>query len=372
MQLKAAQLAAHLKQGLAPVYVIAGEEPLLIQEALDAIRASARKAGYSEREVLEVAPGFEWQRLAEAGGNLSLFASQRIIELHLPRGLGGGRAKKEADENAESADGDEPGTGGGGSAQEGSKLLQQWAEKPPADTLLIVVAGKLETKARSSGWFATLEKAGAGLYFWPVNPDELPAWITARMKTAGLEADRDAVQELAERTEGHLLACAQDIEKLKLLFSGRPIGLAEVQAVVADSAHFAAFDLVNKVLLGDAAGTARSLARIRETKTSLPELMGAIAYSLRQWSRAAMSFAKSRNVESALAEQHLFGPRAKPYETALRRARAHQVLEWLARCAAIDRQSKTTRGEPAAWEDLLNLLLSAAGTAVAHPPSPSP
>ena len=372
VQLKQPQLAAHLKQGLAPLYVVAGEEPLLIQESLDAIRAAARKTGYSEREVLEVAPGFAWSRLTEAGGNLSLFASQRIIELHLPRGLGGGRAKKEQDEDAESAEGDEN-SGGGGSAQEGSKLLQQWAEKPPADTLLIVVAGKLDSRARSGGWFAALEKAGASLYFWPVKPDELPAWIAARMKSSGLDATPDAIQELADRTEGHLLACAQDIAKLKLLFgdSKSAIGLEQVQAAVADSAHFEAFDLVNKMLSGDATGAARSLARIRESKLSLPELMGAIAYSLRQWAHLAMSYAKSKNVEAALAEQKIFGPRGKPYESALRRAPAAQVLGWLARCTRIDRLSKSTRGKEAAWEELLNLLLVASGAPMKLSPSPS-
>ncbi|MEK6807161.1 MAG: DNA polymerase III subunit delta [Pseudomonadota bacterium] len=355
MQLKPAQLAPHLKQGLKPVYVVAGEEPLLIQETLDTIRAAARKDGYSEREVLEVTPGFQWNRLAEACASLSLFASRRIIELHIPRGLGGGRAK--SDEESDGAE--ESGTGGG--AQEGAKLLQQFAASPPPDTLLLVVAGALDKRAQGSAWFTALDGAGASLYFWPVRPEELPAWITARFKSAGLDADAEAVSELAERTEGNLLACAQDIEKMKLLFPNTRIGVAQVREVVADSAHFEAFDLIDKMLAGDGAGTARSLARIREEGVPLPQLMGAVTYSLRQWATAAVAYAKTRNLEAALADARLFGARARPYEAALRRSHGMPVLRALARCAKIDRLSKTTDGKEAAWEDLLELLLAAAG-----------
>ena len=357
MQLKSSQLAGHLKQGLKPVYVVAGEEPLLIQETLDAIRAAARKAGYSERDVLEVAPGFQWNRLAEACASLSLFATKRIIELRMPRGLGGAQ-RKGNDDDADEAE--ESSGGSGASAGEGAKLLQQFAESPPPDTLLLVVAGKLDKRAQSSSWFSALERAGASLYFWPVRPEELPAWISARFKAAGLDADAEAAYELAERTEGNLLACAQDIEKMKLLFPAERIGVAQIETAVADSAHFEAFDLINKMLTGDAAGTARSLARIREEGVPLPQLMGAVTYGLRQWATAAMSYAKTGNVETALMEAKLFGARAKPYELALQRTHGMNLLRWLARCARIDRLSKSSSAEQA-WEDLLELLLAAAG-----------
>ncbi len=351
MQLKSSQLAAHLKQGLKPVYIVAGEEPLLMQEALDAIRAAARKDGYSEREVLEVGPGFQWNRLVEAGASLSLFASRRILELHIPRGLGGGRAKAEEDETAD----------GGGSAQEGAKILLHYAGSPPPDVLLLVVAGALDKRAQASAWFAALDGIGASLYFWPLRASELPAWIAARFKSAGLDADAEAIAELAERTEGNLLACAQDIEKMKLLFANQRIGVAQVRDAVADSAHFEAFDLIDKMLAGDGAGAARSLARIREEGVPLPQLMGAVSYALRQWATAAVAYAKSRNLEAALTSAKLFGARARPYEAALRRSHGMPVLRALARCAKIDRLSKSTEGKEAAWEDLLELLLTAAG-----------
>src|ERR1041384_4025032 len=194
MRLYPNQLQAHLARGLAPIYVVGGEEPLLIEESLDAIRAAARKQGCSEREVLEVDAGFDWQRLIDSFASLSLFATRRIIELRMPRGITGGR-KKAADDEGE---GESSEKSGGGS---GAKILPELAKNPSPDTLLIVVCGKLEYRTRQSGWYLALENAGASVYCDPIKPDRLQAWLAGRLKQAGLTADADAIALLAERTE---------------------------------------------------------------------------------------------------------------------------------------------------------------------------
>ena len=89
MPLKAEQLPAHLERELRPLYVLYGDEPLLVLEAADAIRARARGAGYSEREVLTVLPQFDWGQLLAAGGNLSLFGDKKLIDLRIPTGKPG-------------------------------------------------------------------------------------------------------------------------------------------------------------------------------------------------------------------------------------------------------------------------------------------
>ena len=47
MQITATQLSAKLQQGLKSLYTLHGDEPLLVQEAADAIRAVARGQGYT-------------------------------------------------------------------------------------------------------------------------------------------------------------------------------------------------------------------------------------------------------------------------------------------------------------------------------------
>jgi DNA polymerase-3 subunit delta len=339
MRLHQNQLAAHLRQPLAPVYVIAGDEPLLIQESLDAIRAAARKQGYSERQTMDVERGFEWSQLTQASASLSLFASRRLIELNLFSGSPG---------------------------DEGGKVLKALAAKPAPDTVLLVICGRLDSRQRASGWYTALENAGASLYLWPIKTTELPQWVTERLRAAGLQASSDAVQLLAERTEGNLLAAQQDIEKLKLLFPAGKLELNDVRAAVSDSARFEAFDFVEKVLDGDAAGAVRSFQRLRED-VELPGLMGAWAYALRQWAEAAGHFARTRDARGALEAVHIYGPRQAPYQRALARAGAARVHGWLARCASIDRKLKSTGGEPAAWEELLTCVLAASGVPTATP-----
>jgi DNA polymerase-3 subunit delta len=331
MQLRLHQLAAHLQQPLAPLYVIAGDEPLLVQESLDALRGAARKQGYTERQTFDADKAFDWSALTQAAASLSLFASRRVIEVNL---LGGG-----------------PG--------DGAATLKELAAAPQPDTVIVLIAGALEWKTRQAAWYAAIENAGASLYIEAIKPDQLPQWIGGRVKAAGLTASSGAIELLAHRTEGNLLAAQQDIEKLKLLYPGGTIDEEQVRAAVADSARFDAFDLTDKVLLGDAAGAVRSLARLREEGAELPALVGAWAWMLRQWALAAGHYAQTRDATGACVAAKIFGPRQAPYLKALPRVPASRVYGWLAQAGAIDLKGKSTGGEPAAWEELLTCVLAA-------------
>ncbi|HUS25352.1 MAG TPA: DNA polymerase III subunit delta [Candidatus Binatia bacterium] len=326
-----------MQQPLRPLYVVAGDEPLLVQEALDALRRAARTQAFTEREVLDAGKDFDWSQLLQAAASLSLFASRRAIEVHLP---------------------------GGAPGDAGSKTLQSLARSPPPDTLIVLVCGALEWRARQSAWFSAIEQAGASLYFAAVTPEQLPQWIESRLQAAGIRASADAVRLLAERTEGNLLAAAQDVQKLRLLFPDGAVDEAGVRAAVADSARFEAFDLIEKVLAGDGAGAARSLARLREEGVELPALLGAWSFTLRQWAAAAAQFAQTKNATAALEAAGVWRARQAPFLKALPRARAGQVYGWLARCARMDFDAKSGSAE-SAWEELLTCVMAASGAAVA-------
>jgi DNA polymerase-3 subunit delta len=165
MQIQPDQLESRLRGELVPVYLISGDDPLRVMEAADAVRARARAAGFDEREVLSVTAGFDWNSLTAAAGNLSLFASRRIIDLRMP--------------------GSKPGDAG-------AKALRAYAEAPPEDTLLLITAGKLEPSARKSRWVQALDNAGAVVFVWPLDSRQLPAWVRARMQRRGLEATPEA------------------------------------------------------------------------------------------------------------------------------------------------------------------------------------
>ncbi len=334
MQLKPQQIESHLASKLAPVYVVAGDEPLLVQEALDAIRAKARAEGFSEREVLDVERGFDWGRVLESVASLSLFASRRIVEVRMAAGPDAA----------------------------GSKMLQSLAQQASADVLLLVVCGPLDTRARDAAWFKALDAAGVSVYAWPVKGRDFVAWLEARLRSAGVQADGDAVRLLAERTEGNLLAAAQDVAKLALLFPGERVGVEALAQAVADSSRFEAFDLNDRILDGDAAGAVRSLMRLREEGSSPLEILGALMWSLRQLIKASMLYARTRDANAACEAAGIRRFQAARYAKALPRTRPGEAMGWLRRAAKIDRMVKTGQ-ESAAWEELLTLIVAASGAA---------
>lgn len=339
MTLKPTQLAAQLAKGLAPIYLVAGEEVLLIQEALDAIRAAARKVGYSEREVFDVDRSFEWQRVVDSCASLSLFASRRIVEVRMTAGPD----------------------------DDGRKTLQALAAKPQPDVLLLVVCGALDKRQRESAWFKACDSAGASLYIWPVKSEEFQPWLETRLRAAGVSIDADAVKLLAERTEGNLLAAAQDVEKLKLLYAGQRVDVEALAEAVADSARFEAFDLNDRVLDGDAVGSVRSLKRLREEGYAPLEILGALSWSLRGLSKAAIAYARLRDTASALDAAGMPRFQQAKYTKALGRSRPAEALNWMRRAAQIDQMVKTGQ-EAAAWEELLTLVLAASGAASRQAP----
>jgi len=338
LQLKPQQIGAHLARGLAPVYVVAGEETLLIQETLDAIRAQARKDGYSEREVLDVERGFDWQRVVDSCASMSLFASHRIVEVRMTT----------TPDDA------------------GRKALQALASHPPQDVLLLVVCGALDKRQRESAWFRALDVAGVSVYAWPIKGTDLPTWIAERLRAAGVQAEPEAVSLLAERTEGNLLAAQQDVDKLALLYPGQTVTVEALAQAVADSARFEAFDLNDRVLDGDAVGAVRSLDRLREEGLNPLEVLGALAWSLRQLAKAAMQFARLRDARAACEAAGIFRAQQARYVRAVPRVRPGEALGWFRRAAKVDQLVKSGQ-EAAAWEELLTLILAASGAARRSP-----
>lgn len=352
MKLEPVQVAGALAKGLPPVWLIAGEEPLLIQESADLVRAAARAKGYAERIVLTVESGFRWQQVLDEVASLSLFASQRLIEVLMPKGPNGHRRSK-GDDEGEAANGDAP-------TEDGTKLLPQIVARPAPDVLLLFIAGKIDWKARAGGWYAALENAGAAVYAEPLKPAELPRWIDARLSRAGISAEPDALALLAERTEGNLLAAQQEVDKLALLHGrGARLSLDAIEQAVADSAHFEAFDWINKLLLGDAQGAVHGFSRLRGEGMDPLAILGPLAFALRELAKAASNYSRLRDARAAVQGVRANRDSKAAYERAVERVTHNQVLGWLRKCAQVDRLAKSTGGGPAAWEELLTLVLAA-------------
>jgi len=335
MRLKPAQLARHLGgDELRPIYVVSGDEPLQLGEVADAVRAAARARGFGDREVFDVGASFDWSALSHSADSLSLFAARRILDLRLPSGRPG---------------------------NEGAAALGRYAAAPPPDTLLLVSTCKLDGRSMSTRWFKALDAAGAVIQVWPVEPSALPAWIERRAAAAGVSLTSEAAAALAGRVEGNLLACVQEIEKLRLLHGGERVDVDQIHASVADSARFDVFDLVDAALAGDARRTVRTLAGLAEEGVYPLPVLGAVAWALRAVAGMARDVAAGADPDQVIRRQRggNWMRRREGVVAALARHRPEAWLEMIEQAARVDRVTKGAPGNP--WDELERLCLAICG-----------
>ena len=254
MKLTSDSLATHLAQRLLPAYLISGDEPLLTGEAADAVRTRARAGGFTEREVHFIERSTDWDEVRASAGNLSLFGSRRVLEIRLASAR--------------------PGTAGN------AALLALLAARDP-DMLLLVIAPRLDREAQGAEWVRAIDEHGAWLAVWPVDAARLPAWLRLRSHSLGLEASEEALELLAARTEGNLLASHQELSKLVWLAPGGAVSADTVLASVADSARFDVFQLGEAVLAGETTRALRMLAGLRAEGTEATLALWALIRALR-------------------------------------------------------------------------------------------
>jgi DNA polymerase-3 subunit delta len=329
MKLRPDQLKSHLQQNLRPIYFISGDESLQVMESTDAVRAAARAQGYTEREVLEVDAHFDWQQLLDAGNSMSLFADKRILDLRLPSAKPG---------------------------KQGSDVLQSYATRPADDAVLIISAGKLEGAAKNSKWFKSLDDAGVVIQCWPVNVAELPRWIEQRMRDRGMQPAAGAAALLAERVEGNLLAAAQEIDKLLLLYGAGQISVQQVIDAVADSARYSVYDLVDATLAADVPRAVRMVAGLQAEGEALTLVVWALSREVRALTEMSES---DLSPDAAVIKAGVWENRRQLVGKALRRHSAARWKQFLKRCARLDKISKgmepgfkSDRG----WDELVILV----------------
>jgi len=334
MKLTFENLSSHLKGRLAPLYLVTGDEALLLAEAGDAIRARARAEGFSEREVHFIERVGDWAAIQGSVGMMSLFGDRRLLEIRMATARPG---------------------------KEGGAVLASLAKTVGPETLVLITAPRLDRDAQSSAWFKALSEAGEWLAIWEVDAARLPAWLGQRARRVGLEASDEALDLLSARVEGNLLAGQQEIDKLRLLVAGDRLEAEDVLAAVADNSRFDVNRLSEAVLVGDAPRALRVVEGLRGEGVEPTLVLWALLRELR------LMWSMRQGGDPGRA-----GPRMPPaYAAAAERARRRVGRLPFARLASralrADRMIKgRLRGEP--WDEIL--LLAAEFCGLRTPPPP--
>lgn len=335
MELRPEQLAsAGGTQPLAAVYLVAGPETLRVLEAADGVRARARSEGISEREVYEAdGRDFDWGRL-QAGFNApSLFSARRLIEVRLPSGKPG---------------------------KEGAEVISDFCAAPPPDVVLLITANEW-SKAHQGKWAEAVNRAGVLSVAWAIKPHELTDWIERRLRGKGLRAEPQAVQRLAERVEGNLLAAAQEIDKLALLLDADDVlGVERMEALVADAARYDVFRLLESAFSGHGPAVLRMLEGLRGEGEAVAALMPMVIRELLAGAGLARVQARGGNLGAEMKSRGIWESRQAPYKRALQRHPETRRWErFVAEAGLVDRIAKG-RADGDAWLSLQRLLLAVA------------
>ncbi|MCU7798735.1 MAG: DNA polymerase III subunit delta [gamma proteobacterium symbiont of Lucinoma myriamae] len=338
MQIKPEQLRNDLKARQYPVYMVCGDEPLQHREAVDMLRKAAHFYGYEERDVYHADAHFDWNNLLTAANELSLFASKKIIEIHMPTG-------KPSDKGV---------------------ALIQYCENLPPDIILIIIAGKIEAATKKSKWYKAVDAVAGIVTVWSIDGQYLNQWLQRRLQAKGLSLQTDSLQLINDRVEGNLLAADQEIEKLSLLYTVAgskqllPLDYEQVAEAVFDSARYNLFDLFDCALSGDLKRASRMLYGLQREGLSIILIMSLFAKEVRMLAKmSAILYAGGQqdNVEVAMKGFYIFPKRKSLLAQALRSSRPEQWQQLLKQLLQADKMAKGAEpGDP--W-DMMQLILAA-------------
>lgn len=328
MQIKPQQLAGALQKSLAPIYYISGEEPQQLGELADAIRQSAKQQDYTSREIFFADKAFDWKQLNVSADNYSIFADKKILDLRLPSGT--------------------PGV-------DGAKALTAYSQHLPEDTLLLITAGKINKEAPKSAWFQAIDKVGCIIQVWPLAGQDLLHWMQDRLQQRGIITEPAAVKLLADRIEGNLLAAAQEIEKLYVLFGSGKLSTQQIIDVVADSSRYDVFKLVESALSAHTNKVLKILSSLK-AESIAPAI---VLWAITRETRILISYKAAQGQgekELILKKNGVWGERKQLIESSSKRLSHAELNKALVLSAKADRQIKGQQ-QGDAWETLLEACL---------------
>lgn len=331
MLLRYEALETHLKGELAPLYVLTGDEYLLVQEAVDMVRTAVHERGFTERQVFTVERGFKWEELYVADNALSLFGDRKLIELRIPSGKPG---------------------------KEGAQAIQQYVSGLSPDNVTLITLPQLDWNTRKSSWVSALQKRAVYVEVNPVDVAQLGGWIASRLRRQHQQADRAAIQFLVERVEGNLLAAWQEIQKLAFLYPEGTLTEEQVRNAVLDVARYDVFQVSEAMLGRDTARFIRMMDGLKGEGTPLPLLLWVFVDEIRMLLRCRQALDTGMRPSEVARANRLRGARERLVMNALRHLDEEKLVGALQQVSDIDRLVKgldSKRGFSDAWEALTRI-----------------
>ncbi|SET23207.1 DNA polymerase III, delta subunit [Nitrosomonas marina] len=335
MRINQEQLNRQLSQQLASLYVITGDEMLLLIETADLIRQHARQQGFSEYVLFSVDQHFRWPDLFTASSSPSLFGDRQFIDLRIPSGKPG---------------------------KEGGKAIESYCQSLPQDTVTLITLPKLDKQSQSTQWFKAAENAGIVLPIQTIGQAQLPAWIKQRLGKQQHTVDTETLGFIAGNVEGNLLAAHQEIQKLALLYPPGQLTFDQVKNAVLNVARYDLYQLTEAMTAFEPVRYARILSGLQGEGTAPPLILATLAGQIRQLIVLRTGLDQGLPPDRLFRSARIWGNRQNLLLSAARRIPAARLRQSLVHAAKIDRINKGVAVESSAdtWNELLQLGLNIA------------
>jgi len=329
-------------QPLPALVLITGNEPLLVLEAGDALRARAKTEGFTEQHSLVMDSRSDWQQIFGLSANGSLFGERQFVSISLPSG--------------------KPGKAGASALE---TLAQQCAGQPADGSITVLKLPALDRTTRQSSWAKAVWGSGGVIEIPEITRAMLPQWISQRLARSDQSMDNQTLDWLSDRVEGNLLAAHQEIQKLALLHPAGAISLQQCQAAVLNVARYDVYALRDAMLDGQSDRVLRILWGLKAEGEALPLVLWALSEEIRTLERVRRATDCGQPLAASLKANRLFGPREQRARRALSRVSAARWQRALTHAHEIDRIIKgvpvpTRLNDP--WQELARLAMGIAAT----------
>ncbi len=318
------QLDNTLRQGFKPVWLVFGDEPWQKNSSLTSIREHAKQQGFSEVIRFSSDTSFDWQQLLDEYQSLSLFASQRIIEVELTTVKVG---------------------------DAGNKALLALAERltqdsksghVPQDVIFIFHGAKLDAASANRKWFKSLTQLGCYLPLYDIELKAMPQWLNNQARQLHLNISPELNALLIELFEGNLLALAQELEKLVLLFGSQHISIEQAEQIIINQAKFNPFQVIDALLLGDCAKCITMLDQLQQEGMAPAQLIWVFHKELNQLYSMLNKLSQEESIATIYKQYRIWDKRKPLYQHALTHIKIDNVKRAMIRIADIDLLSKTS------------------------------
>jgi len=332
MRIALDRLASQVQKQIATLYVLFGDETLLILEAMDLILSHARQQGFTEREIYTVEQHFNWQNILNASNSLSLFGTQKIIDIRIPSGKPG---------------------------KEGAAAIDAYCHTLSPDVLTLVTLPKIDKATQNTQWFKTLENYGSVISVNSIEREQLPDWIAKRLAQQQQKTDAAALRFMADQIEGNLLATHHEIQKLALIYPAGNLTLEQIRAVIFNMARYDIYQLADALIAPDSVRYSRILNGLQEEGTAPLLILNVLAEQIRQLIAIQKGINAGQSTSAILQSARVWGNRQKIVLHAARRINSERLYHAILHAARIDRMIKGVL-DGDIWNELLLFIKTVA------------